>query len=69
MGGLAKGLRLCGWIACAATYGAFRLGRRSGALTFVPLPGKLLYRTREGRLEVDQLRPPWHQASLDAPST
>jgi len=30
---------------------------RSGALTFVPLPGQFLDRAREGRLEVDQLRP------------
>src|SRR6187397_1531744 len=30
---------------------------RSGALTFVALSDQLFYRTRKGRLEVDQLRP------------
>src|SRR5829696_10235566 len=30
---------------------------RSSALTFIPLPGQLRNRAREGRLEVDQLRP------------
>ena len=37
----------------------------SGALTFVPLPDQLLHRTREGRLEVDQLRPRRHDDDPD----
>src|SRR3954451_13145536 len=32
-------------------------GRRSGALTLAPLPGQLLDRARQRRLEVDELRP------------
>ena len=35
--------------------------QRSGALTFVTLSDQFLYRTREGRLEVDQLRPCRHR--------
>src|SRR5215218_5927463 len=38
---------------------------RSGALTFVPLPGQLFHRAGEGRLEVDQLRPRRHDDDPD----